>query len=174
MADTKISAAADPGPLLASDRVPLARAGNAAAYAATLAEIRAFASPYAVHAFSPATPASSQVLALQAFPVPVTFPAAFAATATGATSFGGSLVAATGSTAIAVQKCLAAADPTVPGNWIAAGAVTFGAGAHAATLTTAGGVALSFAAGDLVRLVAPASVDASLAGVFVTLAGDRV
>jgi hypothetical protein len=137
MADTKISAASDPGPLVATDRVPLARSGSSAAYAATMAEVRAFAANF------------------------------------GATSAVRSLANATASAAIAVQKCLAAADPTSSGSWVAAGTLTFAAGGHAATLATAGGTALTVAAGDMLRLVAPASADATLAGVFVTLAGDR-
>ena len=43
MPDTKISAAADAGTLLATDKVPLARSGSTTAYAGTMAEVSAYA-----------------------------------------------------------------------------------------------------------------------------------
>ena len=44
MPNVRISAAADPGTLLATDKLPLARAGDTNAYSATMAEISAFSS----------------------------------------------------------------------------------------------------------------------------------
>ena len=43
MADTKISAGADPGTLVATDKLPLARSASTTAYAATVAEIATYA-----------------------------------------------------------------------------------------------------------------------------------
>lgn len=43
MPDTKISAAADPGTLVATDKLPLARSASTTAYAATVAEIATYA-----------------------------------------------------------------------------------------------------------------------------------
>ena len=50
MADTKISAGADPGTLVGTDKVPMARSASTTAYAATLAEIATYANGAIVYA----------------------------------------------------------------------------------------------------------------------------
>ena len=57
MADTKISAGADPGTLVATDKVPMARSASTTAYAATMAELATFANTAYVPNYSSATPA---------------------------------------------------------------------------------------------------------------------
>ena len=56
MADTKISAGADPGTLTATDKLPLARSASTTAYAATVAEIAAFANGAYTPNYATATP----------------------------------------------------------------------------------------------------------------------
>lgn len=56
MADTKISAAADAGALVATDKLPLARSGSATAYAATAAEIAAYANGTYAPSYAVTTP----------------------------------------------------------------------------------------------------------------------
>jgi Carbohydrate binding domain len=56
MADTKISAAADAGTLLAADMLPLARSGDTSAYHATVAEIATFANGAYVPNYATANP----------------------------------------------------------------------------------------------------------------------
>jgi hypothetical protein len=63
MADTKISAGADPAPLVATDKVPLARSASATAYAATVAEIAAYANGAYVPTYSTTPPAMDGVAA---------------------------------------------------------------------------------------------------------------
>lgn len=50
------------------------------------------------------------------------------------------------------------------------GSVTFAAGAHAATLSTTSTICLP---GDIIEVVAPAIPDATLAGIWITLIGQR-
>ena len=56
MADTKISAGADPGTLVATDKLPLARSASTTAYAATMAEIASYANTAYTPNYSAAAP----------------------------------------------------------------------------------------------------------------------
>lgn len=86
----------------------------------------------------------------------VTFPANFAG------SYFDASANATASTVFDVQK-----------NGSSIGTVTIGAGTTTATFATSGGVAISFAAGDRLTVVAPASPDATLADAAITFAVTR-
>lgn len=57
IASTKISAGADPGTVVATDKVPMARSASTTAYAATVAEIAAYANGAYVPTYASATPA---------------------------------------------------------------------------------------------------------------------
>jgi hypothetical protein len=127
--------------------------------------------PYTLAAYAAGTLTASQMLLLHRFGTAVTFPTNFAATAAGGSSIAGSSANATGSTVLTVARCTAASDPTNPANFFNIGTITFGAGAHAATFaTTLAGI---FAAGDTLRIMGPATPDATLAGVHLTLVGNR-
>jgi hypothetical protein len=56
MADVKISAGADPGTLVATDKVPLARSASTTAYAATMAELAAYANGAYVPSYATSPP----------------------------------------------------------------------------------------------------------------------
>lgn len=70
-------------------------------------------------------------------------------------------VAATASAAFLIKK-----------NGTQIGTATYGAGGNVATFSTTGG-AVSYAAGDLLEVVAPATPDATLEGIAIVLAGTR-
>ncbi|MDT7952830.1 MAG: hypothetical protein RQ966_15105 [Acetobacteraceae bacterium] len=130
--------------------------------------------PYTVSLSSgPGTLAASQIIAAHAVPIAVVFPANFGTIGIGLASKGGCLVAATAAVTLDIDTCPAASDPTVGGNWTTIGTASIAAGGHAATLATAGGTTKALAAGDLLRVVAPATADATLANVFLTLVGTR-
>ena len=78
-------------------------------------------------------------------------------------------VAATASATFTIQKALAA----TPNTWTNIGTAVYGAGQVTATFTSTGSASQSLAAGDTLRIVAPASPDATLAGVAITLVGHR-
>lgn len=110
--------------------------------------------PYDVGAYVPGVPAASQVVArmpaVRAFTLPV-----------GLTdSQGNALVAATATTDFDIQK-----------NGLSIGTMSFAAAATSATFTFSS--AISFAAGDILAVVAPATPDATLAGVSFVFAGMR-
>lgn len=129
--------------------------------------------PYIVSAFYPGVPTNSQLLLVHKCGKAITFASNFGTTTSGAATGAGCTVNATGSTAITIDKCVAANDPTVGGNWTNIGTLTIGAGGHAATLATAGGSAQTAASGDFLRAVGPATADATAANIFITLAADR-
>lgn len=120
-----------------------------------------------VGCFVPGLLTASQLLLLQRLSKAVTFPANFDLYL-GHLSEARGTVAATGSVTIAVQKATAAA----PGTFTNVGTIVVAAGSMvAATFTTTGGAAVSFAAGDSLSLVAPASADATFRDLAVTLVG---
>jgi hypothetical protein len=127
--------------------------------------------PYVVGGFVPGVLTASQVLLVHRFGTAVTFPSNFGTTNSGETSYCSSLANATGSTVLTIQKCPSASDPTSGGSWSNVGTITVSASGHAGTFSTTG--AVSFAQGDLGRVVGPASADATFANVALTLAGDR-
>jgi hypothetical protein len=116
---------------------------------------------------------ASQVLLVHQVGQAVTFPANFGTTTSGASSRCGSLANATASTVLTVAQCPAASDPTVGGNYTTIGTLTFSVGGHAGALATSGGTTKAIAAGDFIRIAGPASADATLANVFLTLIANR-
>lgn len=111
----------------------------------------------------------SQVLLFHQFPRAVTFPSNFGATSSGGSSVSSSLVAATASTAITISRCLAANDPTNGANFSAVGTLTVTG--HTGAFSTTGSVA--FAASDYIKIVGPASPDATLANLTISIVGDQ-
>jgi hypothetical protein len=123
---------------------------------------------YIVGAYAPAAPTASQVLLLHQVSRAVTIPANFAAHA-GYSSRARARVAATASTTINVQRATAAA----PSTFSNIGTIVFAAGALTGTFSTSG-TAVSYAAGDTLALVAPATPDTTLAGFSATLVLSEV
>ena len=109
---------------------------------------------------------NSQDLLLHRFAVGVTFPANFSSYL-GLSSQAGGTANATGSTVINVDKALTGS----PNSFSNVGSITIGAGGVTPTLATVGGAAVTFAAGDVLRLRGPASADATFAGFYGTLVG---
>jgi hypothetical protein len=99
------------------------------------------------------SPGASQVIERYIFATPVTFPAGLAG------SYGTAGIAATASASFAIQK-----------NGATIGTMAFAASATSASFTMAG--ATSFAGGDVLTILAPASPDATLANLAWTLAGS--
>jgi hypothetical protein len=112
--------------------------------------------PYDMGIYYPGLPAASVKIVRVPFARSVTFPANFSG------SYGKASANATGSTAFDIQK-----------NGSSVGTATFAAGASSATFTSSGGAAVTFAAGDVLQIVAPASPDATLADVDFLLTGTR-
>lgn len=110
--------------------------------------------PYDLPVFIPDKPTASMVCvrlaAVRAFSLPSGL--------TGSVASAGA--AATASTVFDVQK-----------NTTSVGSVTFGIGATTGTLAMASGT--SFASGDLLRIIAPVSPDATLADISITFLGTR-
>ncbi len=78
-------------------------------------------------------------------------------------------VAATATTVFTVEIALAAS----PNVWAVVGSVTFAPGAVTGTIASVGHAAPILAVGDTIAVRAPASPDATLAGVAITLVGAR-
>jgi len=110
---------------------------------------------------------------VQRVPSRVAFPPNFGPIKGGMQSWAGCTTNATNSTTLNVQKCLSANDPTSSGNWATIGTVVIGAGGHSGSLATTGGGAQSVSAGDYLRIIGPATPDATAAGFFFTLTGTR-
>lgn len=128
--------------------------------------------PYVVSGFTGPSPFSAnQVILGHRFPVKVVFKQNFAPIALSMESVVGSYVNATGAPVLNVQKCTATNDPTMGGNWSTVGSITFASGGHSAVLSSS--AAVVFDEGDFLRIVAPASPDATLAQVFLSLTGQR-
>ena len=104
--------------------------------------------------YSPGAPSASAILALIPAARAVTFPAGLIG------SFGVSLVAATAVTNFDIRK-----------NGSSVGTMTFAAAATTATFTAAS--AISLAAGDTIRVVAPATPDVTLSGISFVLKGSH-
>lgn len=133
------------GPASGADAAPTMR---------TLTAADLPAQPFDVTAFYPGVPAASAKVTRVPLARAVSFPANFSG------SVGIAAVAATSSTAFDVQK-----------NGVSVGTITFAAGASTATFTTSG--AVTFAAGDYLSIIAPATPDATLADPGIVLAGTR-
>lgn len=110
--------------------------------------------PYDLGAFFPGKPAASQLMgriaAVRAFDLPAGLVGSVASSGT----------ASTAATSISLLK-----------NGTAFGSVAFAAGATAATFSAASAVA--FAIGDTLSIQAPATADATLADISITLTGTR-
>ena len=98
------------------------------------------------------SPGASQVIERYIFATPVGFPPGLAG------SYGTAGIAATASASFAIQK-----------NGSTVGTMVFAAGATSASFTMAG--ATSFAGGEVLTMLAPASPDATLANLAWTLTG---
>jgi hypothetical protein len=133
------------------------------------------ATPYTLAGYVAGVLTASQVLLVHQAGTAIVFPANFGADVVGGSSRCGSSANASGTTVLTVEQCPAAGDPTVSGNYAAIGTLTFAASPnlHTATLATVGGTSKSIAAGDFIRVIGPSSADATLAGVFITLVGNR-
>jgi hypothetical protein len=112
--------------------------------------------PVVPAAFYPGTPTASALILYLPFAVAVTLPANLAG------SYVKAKTAATASTAFDVQK-----------NGSSVGTITFAASGSAATFSTTGGAAVSFAAGDVLSIVSPATPDATLSDIGFSLLANR-
>jgi hypothetical protein len=119
---------------------------------------------YVVGCFVPGTLTASQALLVHRVSKAVTLPANFAAYAGYASQAGGT-AAATASTVITVARALAAS----PTGFSDVGTIIFAAGGTTPTFATSAGAAVAFAQGDVLRLAAPASADATFAGFSATI-----
>ena len=106
--------------------------------------------------FYPGTPSASAIVAQIVFARAVTMPGNLV----GSVAYG--KTSATASTVFDVKK-----------NGSSTGSITFAAAANTATFTTTSGSALSFAIGDRLEVVAPATPDTTLANISFTLIGNR-
>jgi len=121
---------------------------------------------YAIACYVPGVPTASQNLLFHRFSKDTTIPAN-AGAYLGHTSEAAGSAAATASTVLTLAKA-ASATPTT---FSSVGTITFAAGAVVGTWATTGGAAVTFAQGDILRLQAPATPDATLADVHMTLVG---
>ena len=119
--------------------------------------------PYIIGCFVPGPLAAAQLLLHHRFARAVTLPADFDAVGSNESQAGGS-VAATASTIITVARALAVTATT----FSTVGTITIIAGSVSPTFETSA-APVAFAAGDVIRLVAPASPDASFAGFSATI-----
>jgi hypothetical protein len=123
---------------------------------------------YGVSFSAPQTTAytASQVVGHHAFTVGVTIPANFGSY-NGRTSKAGGTANATGSTVVSVEKAASGS----PNTFSQIGTITIAASGVAATFATASGAAQTFSAGDVLRLVMPATPDATFAGFYCSIVG---
>ena len=121
---------------------------------------------YVIGCFVPGVMTASQNLFFHKFTKGAAIPANFGSYL-GHVSEAGAATAATASTAIDVARALSAS----PTSFSTVGTITFAAAAASATFASTGGTAISFAQGDVLRLRAPATPDATLANVFATVVG---
>lgn len=112
--------------------------------------------PFDAAAFYPGIPSASAVVVRVPLARAVNFAANFAG------SYGKASANATSSAAFDIKK-----------NASSVGTITFAGGASTATFVSAGGAAQSFAAGDVLSIIAPGTPDATLADPGFVLAGMR-
>ena len=112
--------------------------------------------PFDVHAFYPGTPPASAKIYRGKLARAVTFPANFSGAQFSASAN------ATASTVFDIQK-----------NGSSIGSCSIAAGGTTPTFVSTSGAAQTFAAGDLLSIIAPAMPDATLADPALTLAGTR-
>lgn len=121
---------------------------------------------YILGCFVPGTMTASQMLLLHRFTKAVTIPANFGAYLGHVSEVRGT-VNATASTVIIVQQSLSG----TPGTFSNVGTITIAGGAMVGTFASSGGTAISFAQGDAVALMGPASADTTFANFAATLVG---
>lgn len=121
---------------------------------------------YNIGIFVPGVMTASQNLVYHRFSKAVTLPANFGAYLGHASEAGGS-ANATGSTVINIDKAATA----TPNTFSNVGTITIGASGVTPTFASSGGTAITFAQGDVLRAVAPASPDATFADFYATLVG---
>lgn len=109
---------------------------------------------------------ASQRILYHRFTKAVTIPANFGAYLGHSSQAGGS-ANATASTVINVDKAVTAA----PNTFSNVGTITIAATSVTPTFASSGGTAISFAAGDVMRIMAPASPDATFAGFYASIVG---
>jgi hypothetical protein len=112
---------------------------------------------------------ASQRLLYHRFSKAATFPANFGATTQGHTSEAGGSANATASTVINIDKAVAA----TPNTFTTVGTITIAAGSITPTFATTGGTTVSFAQGDVLRIVGPSTADTTFADFYATLAGSE-
>jgi hypothetical protein len=110
--------------------------------------------------------ATNQLIGLHQFSKAVTINGNFGAYL-GHNPRAGGTANATASTVITVQRAVAAS----PTSFSTVGTITFAAGTITPTFTTTGGAAVSFAAGDVMRLIGPSTADTTFANIYCTLIG---
>lgn len=99
---------------------------------------------------------------------PISFGANFG-TINGGMSEASASIAATGSTVFTIDKAPAA----TPNTFSNIGSITFSAASVIGAFTSVTSLAYSLTIGDVLRIVCPASPDATLSGISITLAGAR-
>lgn len=137
-------------------RLPAGTAGQFLQTAGAGANPAWVSEPFDVQTFYPGIPTASAKIYRGKLARAVTFAANFAG------SYFTASANATGSTVFDIQK-----------NGSSIGSCTIGAGGVTPTFATSGGAAQSFAAGDILAIIAPGSADATLADPAITLAGTR-
>jgi hypothetical protein len=110
--------------------------------------------PFDVHLFYPGVPAASALLTRVPLGRAVNFPSGLSG------SYAKASVAATASTTFTMYK-----------NGFSVATIVFGAGSAVGTFSSSG---VSYAAGDVLSVQAPATADATLANVGIVLVGVRV
>jgi len=121
---------------------------------------------YVVGCYVPGVLTASQSLLYHRFTKAITIPANLGVYS-GHTTVAGGGVAATGSTAIVLQKATAAA----PTSFSTVATITIAAASATGTMSTQ--AAIAFAQGDVLRVQAPASADATFADFHMSLVGSE-
>lgn len=147
-----VLAAGDVSGLAASATTDTTDASNIAS--GTLSNSRLAAQPYDIGAMIPGAPSASLVVMRYKFPRAVAFPASL-----------------TNSQGVAGTAATAQTDFDVLKNGVSFGTIRFAAAGTSATFIAAG--SSSFAAGDVLTVIAPGTPDATLADISFTLAGTR-
>lgn len=122
-----------------------------------LGTLESAARPYDLTLWQAGKPDADQVLMKAKLARAVTFAANFSGSTAAPAD-----VAATADTVFSINK-----------NGAQVGTATYAAGSTSVTFASTGAAAVSFAVGDVLTVVAPASQDATLSGVAIVLAGGR-